>query len=88
MEKDQHLTTYKKKKPQLAEDLKEWYYTLQPSVKTNNFESRYYAEISFKHAALTLGQKIPKITVPIQVYYQSKNSTQNVNNISPNKTLE
>ncbi len=42
---------------------------MQPSLKTNFFECKYYAEVSFKHAGLTFGKKIPTVTVPITVYY-------------------
>ena len=62
---DQHLKEFRKKKPYIFQEMKEWFYALQPSMKTNTFECKYYAEVSFKHTGLTFGKKIPTVTVPI-----------------------
>jgi hypothetical protein len=66
---DHYLKDYRKKKPYIVEEMKEWFTALQPTLKTTNFECKYYAEVSFKHGGLTMGKKIPNIKVPIQIYY-------------------
>jgi len=62
---DSLLKTLRKRKPYIFEELQEWFYALQPTLKTTNFECKYYAEVSFKHSGLTFGKKIPTVIVPI-----------------------
>jgi hypothetical protein len=49
--------------------MKEWFFALQPTMKTGTFECKYYAEITFKYKRLFLKSKIPKIIGTIQIYY-------------------
>eukprot|EP00347_Sterkiella_histriomuscorum_P016070 403354603 len=73
---DSHLKDFKKRQPLYAEEMREWLTAMQPSVKGSYFECKYYAKISFKHSAMTLGKKIGEIYVPISVYYLSKSFVQ------------
>lgn len=55
--------------------MKEWLYAMQPSIKGNYFECKYYAKVTFQHAASAFGKKIGEIHVPIQIYYVSNSFT-------------
>jgi len=49
-----------------------WLYALQPSTQGSYFTCKYYAKVTFKHSAVSLGQKLGEIYVPIQIYFISK----------------
>lgn len=62
---DSVIKDFKKKSPLYAEEMREWLTALQPSAKGQYFECKYYAKVTFKHSALTMGNKIGEIFVPI-----------------------
>ena len=78
--KESSLQSYRKKKAKFADDLGEFYFNLQPSIKTTLFECRYYIQVSFKHSALALGKTLNQIEIPINVYYLSLSATTTLKN--------
>ncbi|CDW75052.1 UNKNOWN [Stylonychia lemnae] len=69
--RDSLLKDFRKKRQFFCEEMNEWLYTLQPSTNGSYFTCKYYAKITFRHSAATLGQKLGEIFVPIQIYFIS-----------------
>jgi Arrestin (or S-antigen), C-terminal domain len=67
---DKRIEVFKEKKKHIAGELGAYMTMLQHSIRTATLECRYYVEIEIKNSGV-FGKDMPKITVPLQIYYQS-----------------
>ena len=65
---NKYLSEFQKKKPYIANELKEWIHMLQPTVKTITFECKYYIQVSFKHDTL-FAKKLDPVILPINIFH-------------------
>lgn len=80
---DKYVKKLCSQKKYLEGELQGWLYGMQPSMKTMNFECKYFVELTFEHNGLTFGKSIPTITIPVQIYYNCKK--QEI--VNPNRPL-
>jgi hypothetical protein len=71
---DKYLDSFKKEKPHVVSEMKEWLTTLQHTYKSPTIECSYFFEIECKHTGLG-GKDMPLIVFPVLIYYSSNATT-------------
>ena len=61
---DKYLDSFKKEKPHVVSEMKEWLTTLQHTYKSPTIECSYFFEIECKHTGLG-GKDMPLIVFPV-----------------------